>query len=74
MKDNINYEEAVQEIEKITRELESGTLPLDEAVACYKRAMELSAFCVKKLDVVEKEIKVLQETVDGIQEVPHDAE
>ena len=56
------YEAALQELERLTADLESGQLPLDQLLAGYQRGAQLLAFCKGKLDAVETQIKVLEGT------------
>ena len=56
------YEAALQELEGLIANLESGQLPLDQLLAGYQRGAQLLAFCKSKLEVVESQIKVLEGT------------
>ncbi len=56
------YEAALQELEGLTTNLESGQMPLDQLLTSYQRGAQLLAFCKSKLDVVEAQIKVLEGT------------
>ena len=53
------YELALEELERLITELESGQLPLDQLLSSYKRGAQLMAFCKGKLEAVENQIKVL---------------
>ena len=53
------YELALQELEQLISELESGQLPLDQLLSSYQRGAQLMAFCKSKLEAVENQIKVL---------------
>ena len=53
------YELALQELERLITELESGQLPLDQLLSSYQRGAQLMAFCKSKLEAVENQIKVL---------------
>ena len=53
--------EQLDELEALTRRLESGTLPLEEAVALYTKGVELAAQCQKALD--EAKLKIEHRTV-----------
>ncbi len=56
------FEEALQELEAIVKELESGNVDLDKAINKYTEAMKLSKFCSEKLnDATEKVNKILTE-------------
>ena len=54
-----NYESALKELEDLVFDMENGTLTLEQSMAAYKRGMALSAYCQKKLEDAELQIKVL---------------
>ena len=54
------YELALQELERLIVDLESGQLPLDELLTSYQRGAQLMSFCKSKLEAVENQIKVLE--------------
>ena len=56
------YEAALQELEGLTSNLESGQMPLNQLLTGYQRGAQLLAFCKGKLDAVETQIKVLEGT------------
>ena len=61
--ENKTFESALENLEKIVKELESGNAPLDEAIKKYSEAMELAKFCSEKLkDATDKVNKILTET------------
>lgn len=43
------FEELLKELDEIVKELESGTLTLEESILKYQRGMELSKLCKEKL-------------------------
>lgn len=61
-KENKKFEESLQELEVIVKELESGNVDLDDAINKYTEAMKLAKFCGEKLnDATEKVNKILTE-------------
>lgn len=56
-----SYEAALEELELLVGRIESGQLPLDQMLAGYQRGAALLAFCRKRLDAVQDQIKVLDE-------------
>jgi len=54
-----SYEAALQELEQLVGQIESGQLPLEQLLAGYERGAELLKFCRDKLQAVEDQIKVL---------------
>ena len=56
------FEQALEELEKIVKELEMGNAPLDEAIKKYTEAMNLAKICNEKLDNATKSVnKILEE-------------
>ena len=55
------YELALEELEQLVGRIESGQMPLDQMLAGYQRGAALLAFCRKRLDAVQDQIKVLDE-------------
>ncbi len=56
------FENALQELEGIVKELESGNVELDTAIEKYTEAMKLVKFCNEKLnDATAKVNKILTE-------------
>ena len=53
------YELALQELERLITDLESGQLPLDQLLSSYQRGAQLMTFCKSRLEAVENQIKVL---------------
>ncbi len=58
--DKLSFEEAINELEKIARELEGGSLDLDESIASFERGIQLKKFCRDKLEEAERKIEILQ--------------
>ena len=74
MKENINFEEAMQELEKIAEELEKGDLSLDKSVSKFEEGMKLSKKCSDLLDTAEKKITMLINNNGEIKEEPFDVD
>jgi len=60
------FESALEELEEIASELETGELGLDEALGRYEKGVQLSRFCRKKLDEAARKIDILQKQGDEI--------
>ena len=60
-----SFEEAINELESIVEKLEKGELPLDESIEIFQKGIELSKFCSKRLDEVERKISILVEDEKG---------
>ena len=61
LSNELNYEQAVAELEKLIQEMESGKMPLEENLVSYKRGIELIKLCQKLLDQVEQQVKIFEE-------------
>jgi len=59
----LSFEDAFQELEKIVTKLESGELNLEDSVNLFERGRQLSARCQQILDGAE--LRVSQLTEDG---------
>ena len=57
-----NYGDAVQQLEQLITRLESGQLPLEELLGQYQRGAELLHYCRERLQVVEDQVKVLDDS------------
>ena len=55
----VNYEEAVLQLENIVEKMERGELDVDAMVSQLKRAQELVKLCKKKLKHTDDEIQKL---------------
>ncbi|MBQ2640122.1 MAG: exodeoxyribonuclease VII small subunit [Bacilli bacterium] len=51
-----SFEESLKELESIVTKLESGEVPLDDAIKEFTKAMELSKKCDQKLKKAEETI------------------
>lgn len=60
-----NFENAMQKLEEITKELEIGELPLEKALQRFEEGVKLSKFCSEKLDETEKRVTILLKGMDG---------
>lgn len=57
--ENINYEEAMEKLEKIADELEKGDLNLEESITKFEEGMKLSKKCNEIIENAEKKITIL---------------
>ena len=74
--EKLTFEEAMEELDGVIRQLESGKIKLDEAVAVYERGVKLKNFCAEKLKIAQSKIdKLIIEkdgTISGKEEFNHD--
>lgn len=55
----VKFEEAMQELEMIAKELEKGDLTLEESVSKFEEGMKLSKQCNTIIEEAEKKISIL---------------
>jgi len=56
----VSFEQALDELDALVRQMESGELSLDASIAAYRRGAELARYCQGRLAVAEQEIKRLE--------------
>ena len=61
----LSFEDALQKLETLVRELESGRIKLDDAVAAYEQATTLKKFCEDKLKAAQLKIEKLEVSPEG---------
>lgn len=54
---NIKFEEALAELEQQVQLLESGELPLEEALSAFQQGVALSKVCMDRLNTVQQEVE-----------------
>ncbi|MEN1970135.1 exodeoxyribonuclease VII small subunit [Lentibacillus sp. N15] len=60
--EEVSFEEAMLELEKIVERLEEGDVPLEKAISYYQDGMKLSKLCNDKLkQVQDKMTKIINE-------------
>lgn len=60
------FEKALERLEAIVGRLESGEVPLAEAVKLYEEGIALRARCQALLTDAEKRIRFLSQSADGV--------
>ncbi|MBM1633075.1 exodeoxyribonuclease VII small subunit [Sulfitobacter mediterraneus] len=63
--DEMNFETAMAELEKVLGQLERGDVALDESIALYERGAELKARCEAKLKEAEEKVAAITLDADG---------
>ncbi len=58
-KKELSFEESLEKLEVIVKKLESGEVPLDEAIDNFNEAMKLAKTCDEKLKNAEEAITKL---------------
>ncbi len=62
---NLCFETAFARLEEILEKMNSGTLPLDDALKLYEEADKLIAICSRKLNDAERKIETLVKSRSG---------
>ena len=55
-----SFESALGELEGIVANMEDGALPLEQALAAYKRGADLLKYCQARLTDAQRQIQVLE--------------
>ena len=65
--ENLSFEESLAELEKIVNRLETGEVPLDDAIGEFHKAMKLVKLCDEKLNSAEEAIaKIVNENKEVV--------
>ena len=59
IKDDLNLEEALEDLEQIVGQLEDGKLTLDESLSLFERGIRLVRLCSARLESAEQRIESL---------------
>jgi exodeoxyribonuclease VII small subunit len=54
---SLSFEQALQELERIVAELESGQAPLERSIEMYERGAALKAHCEAKLEAARLRVE-----------------
>ncbi|TCZ77460.1 exodeoxyribonuclease VII small subunit [Paenibacillus albiflavus] len=66
----LSFEQAMDKLEALVAQLESGDVPLEQAIELYQESMKLSQLCSQKLAQVERKIEMLVEEDNGLSTKP----
>lgn len=62
---NKKFESALEDLESIIEQLESGDLSLDDSLAAFEKGVGLVKYCNQKLNEVESKIELLMKDKEG---------
>lgn len=68
-----DFEKALEELESLVEQLESGELTLDQSLGQFKRGVELTRHCQGVLDEAQQVVQKLMNTDDEASAVPLDS-
>ena len=63
---DIKFEDALQRLEQIVDQLETGNLALEDSLKVFEEGVGLARRCAKYLDVAEKRIEALTRDENGV--------
>ncbi|MEK4511666.1 exodeoxyribonuclease VII small subunit [Paenibacillus anaericanus] len=66
----INFEDAMNQLEDVVSQLENGDVPLEKAIDLFQKGMQLSQLCSQKLAQVERKIEMIVENDGDIEKKP----
>jgi exodeoxyribonuclease VII small subunit len=67
----LSFEDTLARLEAVVLKLESGDLPLEEALQAFEEGVRLARVCSARLDDAERRVHLLTRTPDGEEvEVP----
>lgn len=69
MTQEVTFEEGIERLEQIVRELEQKEVPLEEALSLFQQGIQMVQQCNRLLDHAEKQMEILLEGPDGELEV-----
>ena len=58
---DLTFEQALERLEAIVTQLETGDAPLDSALKLYEEGVRLSRFCSKQLKEAERRVEILED-------------
>ena len=60
-----HFEAALEELEGVVEQLETGELPLQESLAAFEKGVGLVIYCNQKLSDAEKQVELLVRDKEG---------
>ena len=60
-RENLSFEESLNELDTIVQSLEKGDVNLEESMALFERGLNLSQLSQVKLQTAEQKVKILLE-------------
>ncbi len=61
------FEDALEKLENIVREMEAGEMPLDSALKSFEEGIRLIRFCSTKLEDTQRRVEQLLEKENSLQ-------
>ena len=61
----VNFEQSLEQLETLVARLESGDLPLEEALATFERGVRLTRECQSALQAAQHKVQILMQRPEG---------
>lgn len=61
------FEDALEKLEGIVKKMETGEVPLEEALKSFEEGIKLIRFCRTKLDEAQRRVEMLLGKEDSLQ-------
>jgi exodeoxyribonuclease VII small subunit len=61
----LKFEAAIEDLEQVVEQLESGDLSLEDSLAAFEKGVGLVRYCSQKLSEVEKKVELLVKDKEG---------
>lgn len=61
----LSIEQAMERLEALVREMETGQLPLEKLITSYEEGVKLASLCQEKLDAAAKKIQIIAKNASG---------
>ena len=59
-KNDISFEEALKDLEKIVEDLNNGDMELEKAITAYEKCIQLKNICEERLRNAQERIEIIQ--------------
>ncbi len=59
-KNEISFEEALKDLEKIVEDLNNGDMELEKAITAYEKGIQLKNICEERLKNAQERIELIQ--------------
>ena len=63
--EEMSFEDAMRELEKVVGDLERGDVPLEQSIALYERGAQLKQRCQTKLKEAEEKVALITQESDS---------
>ncbi|GLR75532.1 UNVERIFIED_CONTAM: hypothetical protein GTU68_038713 [Idotea baltica] len=72
--ENLSFEAAIEELDSVVNQLESGDLPLEDALKKFERGIALARAGQEKLTDAEQRVDILLQADDNAELTPFDTD